>query len=51
MYPASVKSFFRNLYLTGVLKNKFVTVIVVPLGHAASSKDKVSPASNTIFFP
>ena len=51
IYPDSVKSFFKNLYLTGVLKNKFLTVIVVPLEQPISSKDKTSPPSTTILFP
>ena len=37
IYPASVKSFFKNLYLTGVLKNRLLIVIVVPFCEAASS--------------
>ena len=39
------------MYLTGVLKNRFLTVIVVPFEHPISSNDKISPPSTTILFP
>ena len=51
MYPVSVKSFFKNLYLTGVLKNKFLTVITVPTLHATSSTLKISPPSAITLSP
>ena len=51
IYPDSVKSFFRNLYLTGVLKNRFLMVIVVPFAHPISSTDNTFPPSTTILVP
>ncbi len=51
IYPDSVKSFFKNLYLTGVLKNKFLTIIVVPVLHPASSFSNIFPPSTTILYP
>ena len=41
----------RNLYLTGVLKNKSVTVIVVPLEHPFSSLSIIFPACTFILYP
>ena len=38
-------------YKSTTLKNRLVTVIVVPLLHAVSSNSKVFPASTTILFP
>ena len=51
MYRVSVASFFKNLYLTGTLKNKFSTIIVVPSCAPVSSLSKISPASATSFVP
>ena len=51
IYPDSVKSFFRNLYLTGVLKNKFSIVILVPFGHPASCLLKIFPPSAITSYP
>ena len=51
IYPDSVKSFFKNLYLTGVLKNKFFTVIDVPFLHPISSCSNIFPASTTTLVP
>jgi len=51
IYPDSVKSFFKNLYLTGVLKNKFFTVIDVPVLQPISSCSKTFPASTTNLVP
>ena len=51
IYLNSVASFFRNLYLTGVLKNSFSTIIVVPTGNPISSTSIISPASAIILVP
>ena len=51
MYPDSVKSFFKNLYLTGVLKNKSFIVMLVPVGVPSSCLSIMSPPSTVILYP
>ena len=51
MYLNSVASCFKNLYLTGVLKNKFSTKMVVPTCIPHSSASIIFPAFATILVP
>ena len=51
MYPASVASFFKNLRLAGVLKNRFSTSIDVPSGIPASSEESISPPLHVTHTP
>ena len=51
IYLNSVLSCFRNLYRTGVLKNKSSTIIVVPFGIATSSFSTIVPALFTTLYP
>ena len=46
MYPASVIADFKNFLLTGVLKNKFLIINVVPSGAPISSTDITSLPSD-----
>ena len=47
----SALSFFKYLSLAGVLKKRFFTIIVVPSGQPAASKDTVFPASSSTLVP
>ena len=51
IYLFSVASCFKNLYLTGVLKNNFSTIIVVPVCAPHSSISITFPAVVCIFYP
>ena len=44
IYLVSTESCFKNLYLTGVLKNNLSTIIVVPVWAPISSSTRIFPA-------
>ena len=48
--PSSERGVLKNFSLAGVLKNKFLTVITVPISPADSSISETSPPSTNILY-
>ena len=51
IYPPSVKEVFKNFLLAGVLKNIFLTMIVVPQGTPTSLNSFSAAPSITYLLP